>query len=228
VGINSDSIIRLLGAIHCIVKEVGAYNPIHISHAPLDSQLYVTPSYPVLANITNNSGIQQATVYWTDDTTQSYNVLPMTNTTHDSFSAEIPQQTPGTEVFYYLEAISVSQKVRTRPVTAPGGLYHFAVTAPVSIADEPAETIQEITLYPGFPNPFNNSTTIKFYLPIQTEVSLAIYNSLGEKIITLHNGLLKTGFHSYQWNADLAGSGIYFYRLSANGFTETRKIILIK
>jgi agmatine/peptidylarginine deiminase len=228
VGINSNSIIPLLGTIHCIVKEVGAYNPIHISHAPLDSQLYVTPSYPVLANITNNSGIQQVTVYWTVDTTQGFNTLTMTNTTQDSFRAEIPQQAPGTEVSYYLEAISVSQKVRTRPVTAPEGLYRFSVAVPVSIANESTENIQEITLYPSYPNPFNSSTTIKFHLPVQSEVSLDVYNSLGEKVTTLHRGLLKSGDHSYEWNADPAGSGIYFYRLTATGYTETQKILLIK
>jgi hypothetical protein len=228
VGINSNSIIPLLGAIHCIVKEVGAYNPIRISHARLKEMSDTCQTYPVVAEITSNSGIMQANLYWTTDTTLNFNNIAMDSTGQDSFRAEIPQQAPGSPVYYYIQAQSGAQKIRNKPVTAPTGLYRFEVLVPVTIANKTSPNIDKISLYPSFPNPFNNSTTIQFNLPFQAEVSLEIYNSLGERITILKEGLLQSGKHSFRWNADAAGSGIYFYTLKAKGFRATRKILLIK
>jgi agmatine/peptidylarginine deiminase len=228
VGINSNSIIPLLGAIHCIVKEVGAYNPIQISHARLDDVSDTCQTYPVVAKIKSNSGILQANLYWTTDTTQNFHALPMITSGQDSFRAEIPQQAPGTPIYYYLEAQSGGQKVRTKPVTAPVGLYRFEVLVPVVITEANIAKPDQITLYASYPNPFNNSTTIQFYLPFQTKLSLEIYNSLGERVVILNDNILRSGSHSFRWNADAVGSGIYFYTLQAKGFTETRKILLIK
>jgi hypothetical protein len=228
VGINSNSIIPLLGAIHCIVKEVGAYNPLQISHARLNDMSDTCLTYPVVAKITSNSGIIQANLYWTTDTTLNFNTLTMNSTGQDSFRAEIPQQAPGSPVYYYIQAQSGAQKIRTKPVTAPAGLYRFEVLIPVAIRNKTSPHINKISLYPSYPNPFNNSTTIQFSLPFQAVVSLEIYNSLGERIAILNEGLLQSGKHSFQWNANAAGSGIYFYTLKAEGFTATRKILLIK
>ena len=75
---------------------------------------------------------------------------------------------------------------------------------------------------------FNNSTTIQFYMPFQTKLILEIYNSLGERVAILNENILRSGLHSFKWNADAAGSGIYFYTLKAEGFKQTRKILLIK
>ena len=114
------------------------------------------------------------------------------------------------------------------PVTAPAGLYGLEVMIPVAITNKTSPLIDKISLYPSYPNPFNNSTTIQLSLPFQADVSLEIYNSLGERMAILNEGLLQSGMHKFQWNADAAGSGIYFYILKTKGFTATRKILLIK
>jgi hypothetical protein len=83
------------------------------------------------------------------------------------------------------------------------------------------------------PNPFNMETNITFGVPRQTQVSLAIYNILGEKVRTLVSGERDAGIHTVRWDSRdesgrLVASGIYFYRLQTNRSAKTMKMILMK
>ena len=94
------------------------------------------------------------------------------------------------------------------------------------------ETANEFALG-NHPNPFNPETDINFSLPERTQVSLIVYNILGEKVKTLVNQTMEVGTHSVCWNSrDEAGnsvaSGIYFYRLKTDSFDQTMKMILMK
>jgi len=80
----------------------------------------------------------------------------------------------------------------------------------------------------NFPNPFNPSTTISFTLPERTNVTLSIYNQLGEKVAVLLNGEKEAGIHSMEWNASKFVSGVYFYELKADKFTSVKKLMLVK
>ena len=84
------------------------------------------------------------------------------------------------------------------------------------------------SLFQNYPNPFNPSTEIRFSLPNQSHVSLKIFDLLGREIAVLANEVLEAGDHSVKWNAADAPSGIYFYRLEAGKFVETKKMILLK
>lgn len=68
---------------------------------------------------------------------------------------------------------------------------------------------------PNYPNPFNPTTTINYQLPVNRDVTLIIYNLLGQKVETLGDGRVKAGCHSITWDASRFASGIYFYRLTA-------------
>jgi hypothetical protein len=83
-------------------------------------------------------------------------------------------------------------------------------------------------LYQNCPNPFNPVTEIKFSLPIASDVRLDIYNVMGQNIATLVNSRLDAGIHTYEWNATNMATGVYFYRLKAGAFSETKKMILLK
>ena len=85
-----------------------------------------------------------------------------------------------------------------------------------------------IQLYQNYPNPFNPTTTIGFSLPTSSDVSLKIFNLLGEEVATLVSGRVDAGTHAIQWDATVQASGVYFYRLRAGGFTETRKLVLMR
>jgi len=86
----------------------------------------------------------------------------------------------------------------------------------------------ECNLNQNYPNPFNPSTTVKFSIPEATFVSLKIFNSLGEEVETLVAEELGVGNYKYDWNAINLPSGIYFYKLQAENFVETKKMILLK
>jgi photosystem II stability/assembly factor-like uncharacterized protein len=81
----------------------------------------------------------------------------------------------------------------------------------------------------NFPNPFNPSTIIKFQIPQNSFVNLTVYNSLGQEIASLVNGIVDAGTHEVQFNASNISSGIYFYVIKAgNSFVQTKKMIVIK
>jgi len=84
------------------------------------------------------------------------------------------------------------------------------------------------SLSQNYPNPFNPSTTIQFSLPNRVNVNLTVYNTLGQIVETIVSGELSSGIHQYVWNAGNMPSGIYFYQLKANTFTETKRMLLVK
>ena len=89
------------------------------------------------------------------------------------------------------------------------------------------------SLSQNYPNPFNPRTEIGFSLPEASAVELAVYNILGRRVKTLFAGNLSAGDHTVAWDGtDAEGlpsaSGVYFYRVAAQSFTETRKMVLMK
>lgn len=91
-----------------------------------------------------------------------------------------------------------------------------------------SEIPEHYTLEQNYPNPFNPSTVIKFSLMKTSNVSLVVYDQLGREIQTLVNGRKNAGTYQYLFNANELSNGIYFYRLKADDFVETKKMMLIK
>jgi protocatechuate 3,4-dioxygenase beta subunit len=87
---------------------------------------------------------------------------------------------------------------------------------------------KSIKLYDNYPNPFNPTTTIRFDLPRASEVYLKVFNILGEEMAVLVSENLPAGSYSYNWDALNLTSGVYFYRLQAGEFVETKKMILMQ
>jgi photosystem II stability/assembly factor-like uncharacterized protein len=111
--------------------------------------------------------------------------------------------------------------------TDDNGVWRRLLPALVDIQSQTgiAETFY---LAQNFPNPFNPITTIKFNLPAAGEAILKIYNLLGEEVTTLLSASLHSGSHTYQWDASQYAGGVYFYRLEAGEYVETRKMVLLK
>ena len=80
----------------------------------------------------------------------------------------------------------------------------------------------------NYPNPFNPTTTIQYSLPKTGNVKLTVYNVLGEKVADLVNETKEAGIHTVNFDASNFNSGLYFYKIETNGFTQTRKMMLIK
>jgi photosystem II stability/assembly factor-like uncharacterized protein len=89
-------------------------------------------------------------------------------------------------------------------------------------------------LYQNYPNPFNPITRIQYALPMDAKVKLVIYNTLGQRVVTLVDQVIHAGYQSVEWNASNMASGVYFYNLEATGggaektFTQIRKMIVVK
>ncbi len=84
------------------------------------------------------------------------------------------------------------------------------------------------TLSQNYPNPFNPTTQINFQIPKADNVTLEIYNIIGQKVATLVDQKMAPGEYSIVWDAQNVASGIYFYKLSVDQFTQTRKMILMR
>jgi len=98
-----------------------------------------------------------------------------------------------------------------------------------SVAGRPNEVLPtEYALGNNYPNPFNPQTTIDFALPERGRVVLTILNALGQEIERLVDADMQAGFHKVVWEAKSHTSGVYFYRLTANGFTQMKKMVLMK
>jgi hypothetical protein len=80
----------------------------------------------------------------------------------------------------------------------------------------------------NYPNPFNPSTTIRFSVASKAFVSVKVFDELGREVSSLVSEELSAGIHSRQWSAVGPASGIYFYRLQAGNFVETRKLLLLR
>ena len=87
---------------------------------------------------------------------------------------------------------------------------------------------REFALHQNYPNPFNPTTKIKFDIPRNTDVTLEVYNSLGQVVQTLYKGYANAGYYETDFNASGLPSGAYFYRLVTRDFTQVKKMMLVK
>ncbi|HQJ46926.1 MAG TPA: T9SS type A sorting domain-containing protein, partial [Ignavibacteriaceae bacterium] len=80
----------------------------------------------------------------------------------------------------------------------------------------------------NYPNPFNPSTVISYSIPNEAFVTVKIYNVLGQEVATLLNDVQSAGVHKIDFNASILSSGVYFYSVKADNYTDVKKMILMK
>ena len=94
--------------------------------------------------------------------------------------------------------------------------------------DQELDTPNDFALYQNYPNPFNPSTKISWQAPINGWQTLKVYDVLGNEVVTLVDEFKPAGMHSAQFNVEGLTSGVYFYRLQAAGFMQTKKMLFVK
>ena len=109
------------------------------------------------------------------------------------------------------------------------GVWRRPLSELVSVKETHKEILPtSYSIQQNYPNPFNPSTTIKYTLPHATHVTLKIYDILGRVVAELVNGTQEAGYKSVQYDASGLVSGIYFYRLQAGAYVETKKLVVIR
>lgn len=99
---------------------------------------------------------------------------------------------------------------------------------PTTVAAEDEELPSSVTLAQNYPNPFNPATTIEYTLPRSMQVTLALYDVLGRKVLTLVDERSAAGSHAVELNAENLASGLYLYRLETEEVTRVRQMLLVK
>jgi predicted GH43/DUF377 family glycosyl hydrolase len=96
------------------------------------------------------------------------------------------------------------------------------------IADGSTELPNQYMLGQNYPNPFNPTTVIRYQLPSAGSTRLVVFDVLGRETATLVNDVKQPGTYTVQWDASGQASGMYFYRLNAGSFTETKKMVVVR
>lgn len=145
-------------------------------------------------------------------------VASNTSETH-VYSAQDHDLEAGQTYNYYLEAVEYDGSTDTY------GPIILRVNEDVDPEDPPAADIEKSLLFGNYPNPFNPTTMIKFNVDEEETGILEIYSSRGQLLETAEFG---TGTHEFTWNANNNASGMYFYKLKTESYSETKKMILLK
>lgn len=212
---------------------------------PLGEML--APAAPALVSPANNSTNQSLTptLDWSAvPGASSYRIQVGTDSTFGSSvldsslivsdSVVIPGSRLQGETKYYWRAHAIN-------AAGTGGwspVWNFT-TGPGTLVGNAPEIPEHFELFSNYPNPFNPTTTIRFALPVSSEVMLRVYDVVGREVATLAEGIREAGYHTVVWNGQsISGtpmaSGVYFFRLNAKAadgsrsFTDMKKIMFLK
>jgi hypothetical protein len=169
------------------------------------------------------SSVVTATSYRVQLGTDSTFVSTTIDTTVSYDSMTVPSGKLANNVKYYWH-VRASNSGGNSSYSAT---WNFA-TLIIGISNNNNEIPKEFKLYHNYPNPFNPATMIKFDVPKPSEVSLVLYNTIGQELLTLVNSHFAPGSYIVEWNAANFPSGVYFYRITAGSFTDIKKMVLIK
>jgi len=234
-----------------LLKVAGAELPaVSIELVPDQSPVVVPRggSFGFTGTVTNNTDVHQIVDIWTMayvpgigmyGPLREYNDVPFNP--HKVRSAHLNQNIPNyapisDEYIYYgyvgeYPDLAIDSSYFPFEVTAKGagsfGAGDWTLTGSFLEGSE-VDLPREFALSNNYPNPFNASTVIEYQLPVRSSVKLEVYNLLGNKVATLVEGEQKAGYKSVTWDASVVSSGIYFYKLTAGDFTETRRMMLVK
>jgi probable HAF family extracellular repeat protein len=115
------------------------------------------------------------------------------------------------------------------PATDPYNVHGFLLTPAVPTSTAITKSVpRSFALYQNYPNPFNPSTTIRYRLAQRSQVTLEAFNILGQHITTLVHETQEAGDHEVKFDGGNLASGVYFYRIHAGDFVQTKKLLLLR
>jgi hypothetical protein len=131
--------------------------------------------------------------------------------------------------YSFIDRTNAGQRFyRLKGVDSSGVVFLSAAAALVMLTDVREVAIPEFILSQNYPNPFNPSTTIRYGVPNTSVVRLNVYNALGQQVDLLVQGEQEAGYREVRFDGSNLPSGVYFYRLQAGTFVETKRLLLIR
>jgi agmatine/peptidylarginine deiminase len=216
VGIDVDNqgenLISSLGAIHCITHSIGVEDPLWIVHQAIPTATENT-SLAIEASIKHNSGIANASVFYREEGTSTYQQAAMSLNSDDIWSSNITVQT--TNIEYYIWAQATSGKTLTRPIVAPDGFWTIQV-GELGTSDFEVQTITG-----PFPNPARESVSFKFK-GVAGPLRVTITNILGQ---TLYNNQVTQANGTLTLELKDSWRGALFATFTGSFGSTTKKII---
>ena len=235
VGIDVDNqgqnLISYSGAIHCITHSVGVDQPLLIQHQSL-IDTYPLDEYLFNANIQHKTGIETATLFWTDDWDDGYQAIAMSNPEGNNWQAVLSESIdPPTTIYYYIEATAFSGKILTRPLPAPAGYFNFNILED-TIA-EPVDTTTFAYSFPqskislgAYPNPASALTCIPVESNKTFNGKLFLTDMLGKEVALIHEGKIEESKTNFFIKANDFAPGVYFINLKLHQKVIRKKLII--
>lgn len=226
VGIDCNSIISASGAIHCITHSVGVNDPLLISHQALHDTYDTENNYQVSAVIRHRSGISNAKLYWTTDTTQAYELADMTVTDEANhiFTGFIPAQPAGSEVFYFIGATAESGKSQVRPIVAPDGSWSFMVLDSGMVTGFSRQATENLFALKAFPNPASGLVCVPLQSEIPLSVKLEVLDITGRLVEEVFDGRIQSGEKRFYLHTQNWQPGIYLIRATTRSGSVVQRI----
>lgn len=230
ITIDADNtganLISQSGVIHCITHTVGVSDPLRIVHNNLSDTDNTATPYQIDALIQHKSGIANAQLFWTTDTTAAYTATSMTltNSSTDTWTGYIPAQTAGTEIFYYVKGEAVSGKEQVRPMPAPEGYWKFKILDGSTASIE--DNLTTLFAKAVYPNPSHGITCIPFNTERNLNGKLYVTDITGKTVHIIHSGDYKLGNTNFFINSHEWTSGVYNIVAETNEGTMVQKLMV--
>ncbi len=203
-------------------------NPFTLSSPPPDTAMVFTAATPGLYFVWNQSfdpDLDTVRYIVQIDTSESFATPALRNVSAGeqlSVQVSLPRQSQR----YYWRIKATDGAAATLSPVRSLNISYITSLADSKIRKKDADTVA--SLQQNFPNPFNPSTVIQYTLPKAGYVRLAVFNLLGQEVALIFEGTQSAGTYEVEFNKEGLPTGIYFYRIQAPGFAETRKMIITK
>ena len=154
-----------------------------------------------------------------------FNVIPLKVEPMPDFEYDVVK-----EYIHRLGYVAYRPQGRIRDVSVKCRNERFAddESSPASEPEAVPAAVRNFELGQNYPNPFNPSTVIRYALPYKARANVTVFNALGQSVRELVNGEEEAGYHEVKFDGTGLASGVYFYRLQAGSFVETKRLTLLK